>query len=479
MNLSELNMTPRTPRGLLRWSDTILDLVDLLGAVEPPAYIVGGAVRDALLGRPIKDIDIATSASGMSLARTIANRLRGKYYALDPDRDVGRALIDTADGRLEIDVARFRGADLAADLLDRDFTMNAMAVDLRDMTHLIDPLDGEADMLAKVVRRCNPDSLARDPIRALRAVRQSIQFNMRIAPETLADVRVTGEKLNHTSAERVRDEFFKLLSLPKASAALRVANHVGLLAVIIPEVRDVQAAGADQWALALTTVEQMGAVVSVISPNRTDESTSKFSLGMLAVGLGRHRAKLQDHLLVQWADDRSHRALLSLAALLPPLEGVDMATAVSERAAALRLSNHERARLTGLVANRLPPGVLPETTPLALHRFWYPLHEVGVDVCLLALADYLASARSLLVQDDWLVVVERVQQLLTAYFDQHDQIVDPALVVDGNLLMKQLHLKPGRMVGDLLTRIREAQVTGEVSTAEDALELARRYLGRL
>ncbi|MFN8565103.1 MAG: hypothetical protein U0703_26550 [Anaerolineae bacterium] len=222
---------------VLAWSDVVLDLRDLLADHPEPVYIVGGAVRDALLRRPIKDVDIAAPERAIPLARRIANGLGGAFFVLDAERDVGRALLDTPDGRLSIDVAGFRGDSLDADLRDRDFTINALAVDLRgDLSQVIDPTGGAKDALAKIIRRCNPDAIAHDPIRALRAVRQSVQFGFRIDPATQDDIRAHAANLLDTSMERLRDELFKLLALSKPGAALRVADRLGLLTVIVPEV---------------------------------------------------------------------------------------------------------------------------------------------------------------------------------------------------------------------------------------------------
>jgi poly(A) polymerase/tRNA nucleotidyltransferase (CCA-adding enzyme) len=469
-----IDLTPRSPRGALRWSDAVLDLGDLLADLDTPAYIVGGAVRDALLGRPIKDIDMATSGSGTQLARTIANRLNGKYYALDAERDVGRALLDTPDGRLEIDVAKFRGDDLAADLHDRDFTINAMAVDIHAVDMLIDPLGGEADLIAKVVRRCHANAIPDDPIRALRAIRQSVQFGLRIAPDTLDDLRAAGAHLRDVSPERVRDEFFKLLSLNKVARALRVADRVDLLRYIVPLTRQLHE--YEQWESALDTIETLDKIFTTISPRRTDETAASFSFGMIVMALDRYRKPLQQHIDTKYADGRSHRALLLLAALIPREGNFESDLLAEELAVALRLSNPEKQRLVKVVENR---GRLRESAgsePLILHRFWYPLGEVGVDVCLFALADYLAEAGIQLDQDDWVLFLERARVFMGAYFEQHDEIVAPAMLVDGNTLMEQLDLKPGRIIGDLLTRIREAQVMKKISTPNEALALARDYL---
>lgn len=464
-----LDITPHEPRGPLRWSDAVLDMQDLLADIGIAAYIVGGAVRDAMLGAPIQDIDIATAGSGMQLARIIANRLGGAYYPLDKDRDVGRALLDTMDGRLEIDVARFRGEDLAADLLDRDFTINAMAVDLRAVDRLIDPLNGEQDLIDKVVRRCGPASIADDPIRALRAVRQSAQFRLRIEPTTLQDVRSHAARLPETSPERVRDEFFKLLRVPNVGGALRVAHRLGLLRMIVPEISHLLA--NNTWDATLTLINHLDGVMTVISPRRTDQTTAKFSMGMVAVALDHYRQQMQDIILHEYPDGRTHRSLLVLAALLP-----GSADTAEQRAVELRLSNAERSRLGRIVGSRGQYQLSGELTPLALHRFWYPLRDVGVDLCLLAIAEYLAGAGIELKQDEWIVYLDRMQTILGAYFEQHETIVEPPILLDGNALKTELDLKPGRIIGELLDHIREAQVTGDVSTVDEALAAARAYL---
>jgi tRNA nucleotidyltransferase/poly(A) polymerase len=452
--------------------DVIYDLQDLLRDLDAPVYLVGGAVRDAYLRRPIKDIDLITSGSGMKLARVIANRLDGAYYPLDSERDVGRALIDTADGRLILDAARFRGEDLRFDLEDRDFTINALALDLRgDLSHVVDPTGGVEDLKNKLLRRCSPRSLNNDPVRALRAVRQSVQFGLRIEPETLRDVREAGARLSEVSIERVRDEFFKLLALPKPAAALRIAHSTGLLDVLLPQRATLS---AEQWQATLATVERWLDIYVTISPQRTDDTAAQFSLGMMVVALDRFRARLQEHLVTVWADERTHRALLALAALLSPF-GAEAAEAYAVQ---MHLSNAERERLAAVVANIAAFSAMDEATPTAIYRYWKRTKAAGVDVILLALARFLGEAGVDLDQDAWLGLVERARVLLDAYYEQRERLVDPPALLNGTDLIRLLKIPSGRRIGELLELIREAQVNGDVISIDDALELARAYLDR-
>ena len=214
----------------LAWTDFLYDLAELLRAdgVETPLYLVGGAVRDAYLRGPIQDIDIAVAGDAIATARQAADWLGADIYIMDRERGVARVFVNSADHVTTIDFANLRGETLAADLQDRDFTLNAMAADLLgDMEALIDPLGGAADLNRKILRRCSANSIANDPIRALRAVRLSAQFDLKIHPDTAADIRGHASGMAATSGERIRDEFFKLLGLDRAARALRVLQHLG------------------------------------------------------------------------------------------------------------------------------------------------------------------------------------------------------------------------------------------------------------
>src|SRR6185369_5338691 len=200
-----MDIAPRQPHRPLLWPDILLDIQEFLADVSDEIYIVGGAVRDALLHRPLHDIDLATSGHAIQIARQIANHFKGDFFVLDGDRDVGRALLNLPDGRLMLDVARFRGASLVDDLSDRDFTLNALAVDVKaDLSLLIDPLNGEEDIKKHLLRRCSDHALSDDPIRALRAVRQSSQLNMHIEADTLLDIKASVGIINESSPERIR-----------------------------------------------------------------------------------------------------------------------------------------------------------------------------------------------------------------------------------------------------------------------------------
>ncbi len=453
-----------SPPGALVWPDSVLDLADAFAGEAEDVYIVGGAVRDAVLRRPVRDLDLVTPSGGRRLARRIADRWHGDYYPLDDARDVGRALIDTADGRLIVDSAAMRG-DLETDLRDRDFTLNALAVRLSQPHHdVIDPTGGLIDLNARRLRQCSPTAIEADPLRALRAVRLSVQFGLRIEPVTLAAVRAGAPLLARPSAERVRDELIAMLGLPDPALAMRIARSLGLLDVVLPALSPVTGAA---WDRTLAVLGRLSGLWLTISARRTDETAAQFALGMVVMALDRYRPQLQEH-LDALRSGRPHRALLMLAGLLAGL-GSTAAATVGEQ---LRLSGEERDWLEHAVGAMPVALELRAPNVLDLHRYWRTAGAAGIDGLLLALAATLAEQGTALDQHAWVRQLEAARLLLAAWFDQRQTLIEPAPLVSGTDLMKALGLKPGPVIGKLLDALREAQVTGQITTAAEALALA-------
>lgn len=462
----------------LSWTDFVYDLGELLGAqvIETPVYLVGGAVRDAYLRGAIKDIDIAVDGDAIGLARRVTDLLNADVYIMDRERGVARVFVTYQGENIYVDFARFRGATLEEDLHDRDFTMNAMAADLLgDLEVLIDPLGGALDLNHKILRRCSGSSIADDPIRVLRAIRLSTQFGLRIHPDTLADIHVQADALSQCSGERVRDEFFKLLSLDRAGRGLRVLLHLGVLRRIMardnPKVlMQLDSAAVVSWSDALAVVERMSAILKSISKRRSDNTAASFDLGTLVIQLDRFRASLQVHIEQEYGNGRRHSELLILAALLHDRADTD----IGALAKTLKLTVAEGRKLASVIKNFRRIADQDNWTELDRHRFWYELGESGIDAILLAAAAYLGTRGGEFNQAEWLENVEVLTLLLDAYFSRNDKVVNPALLLDGNDIRQLCQIKSGPLVGDLLTALREAQVTGKVCTISDARDFVLR-----
>lgn len=490
----------------LEWPPVVEAIRAALTGKSAPVLLVGGAVRDALLRRPVHDLDFATPGDGRDVARRLANALGGDYYPLDAERKVGRAIVEFKGERFELDVAQYRGPSLASDLLGRDFTINALAVPLEgDLQSFYDPTGGLDDLRHKRLRQCAPDSIAQDPVRALRAVRQSMALRFQIEPETRNAIRRDGPRLRDASPERVRDEFMTMLGGPRPHVALRALDALGLLALVVPEIeamRGVQQSAPhvfDVWEHTLNVVERLDGVVTTIGPLRTDNSAASAAYGLIVYLLDRFRASLQAHLAAPLPNGRSAAGLLALAALLHDCGkpgttsrdadgrihfylhervGADLAL---ERCRALRLSSSESERVSAIVLHHMRPMMLRQSSGgdvsrRAIHRFWKAAGPAGVDVCVLTLADYLGMVGPTLQVPDWLAMLQVAGALLDGYLNRREEVVAPPLLVTGHGLMKALKIEPGPIVGQILAAISEAQAAGEVTTAEEALSLAKALL---
>ncbi len=452
----------------LYWPDVMYKIQEVLAGFSD-IYIVGGAVRDVYRGAGLKDIDLACPQDGRPVARKIANAFRGNYYALDPERGVGRAIIEFRGDPWVIDVAALRG-NLESDLRDRDFTMNALAVPLadEDMNVIYDPCGGIPDLQKKILRRCSPHSISNDPIRALRGIRQSLKYGVMLDPDTREDIRREGVKIVHASAERVRDEFFTLLGDPKPQSGLMLLERVGLLHLIVPEVEILQQKGV--WRFVLNSMEKLDGLLTVISPRRDDNIAANAGFGTFVYLLDRYRGLFQKHMAVEYPDERSHRMVLMFAMLFSAETAASVAV---ERAKAMKLSNQEIKRIEeAIMFHRLPDELQTPLDARQIYRFWRKTGIAGVDACLLTVANKLAEKGVSLNIAEWTAYLQKLAQLFEGY--ENTMTLTP--LVSGSDLIMHLGLERGPKIGELLEALREAQALGEFSTKEEGLTLAKSFM---
>jgi poly(A) polymerase len=454
------------------------------------AYLVGGCVRDRLLHRPIYDLDVVTAGDGLALARSLADHFGGGYYPLDSVRRTGRAILHREGAvPLLVDVARFRGDDLVADLDDRDFTLNALAVDVRAPDEIIDRHGGLADLRKGLIRPVSDGSIRNDPLRALRAVRQAAQLDLVLAPETEKLIRRDGLALVQVSDERIRDELARLLALPMAAVYLDQLDDLGILTVILPELEPLRG-------LVQPPPHHLEALPHSLDTVRSLELLlAKQTLPEL---LSPFADRLHAHFSLQMSDARPRLVTLKLAALLhdtgkPVARAVDSdgrlrfighqqqgARIAAQAMRRLRFSSVEVRLGETIVRHHMRPLLLANqegVSSRAVYRFFRDTGPAGVDVLLHALADHRATLASGSPDEVWLRLVNLTARMLSDYWERQSERVKPAPLVTGYDLLHELDLQPGPQIGELLEAVLEAQVSGEVRTRADALALARAKLG--
>lgn len=501
----------------------------LLVTQKRQGYIVGGFIRDRLLKRKTNDIDIAVSGDAVTTARKVAKEIGGTFVLLDDVNKVARVVVveDEQPGKTardqelrgiewHFDFSSFAG-DIKSDLARRDFTINAMAVELsqfvaaitatkmssrksaatpagkRPPLKLIDPFSGREDLKEKVVRAVGEQIFEADAARLLRAVRLAAELDFAIEPNTESLIRRCSPSVTQVPGERVREELLRLLTPPRAVHYLRYLDKLGLLLVLIPELAESK--GVEQptvhfWDVFEHSLQTVAAVEFLIRESDWEYSNDD----MLTTAPWSD--VIESHLSQEVSSGSNHKVLLKLAGLFhdvakPMTKSIDDtgrarflghtkqgATITANILERLRFSNREIRLVEGLVYHHLRPAQMANDelpTQRAIYRYFRDTGEAGIDILFLALADYLASRGPLASMEAWKRHCQLINYILAEHDKQQAKIL-PVNFIDGHDIMNKFDLAPGPLIGKFLAMVNEAHASGELSTKEEALALVQRKL---
>jgi poly(A) polymerase len=190
-------------------------------------FVVGGALRDIFSGKTSTDLDLISENNPSFLAKEFASKTGGHWFWLDDKRKQSRVILDHSFGHITYDFAPLRATTLLDDLKDRDFTVNAMAVQLNDSYKLIDPLGGYRDLLKKTLRVISPNTFENDPVRILKGIRHAVTLNFTIEPHTLDLMLSSHLSITSSAPERIRHEFWKILTSNQFKKGLLLLDQIG------------------------------------------------------------------------------------------------------------------------------------------------------------------------------------------------------------------------------------------------------------
>ena len=482
------------PRALL----LLTKVGSFLAEQDVTAYLVGGFVRDVLLERDTADIDIAVASDALEIAPKVATALGGKYVLLDEANRIGRVVVSKEEGRWELDFSTFEGS-IEQDLARRDFTVDAMAVDLSRLgegyteVQLIDPFNGWNDLRQGVIRAVAETAFELDAARLLRAVRLAAELGFNIDSETEALIRRYSCLIANVAGERVREELLRLLAVSQARYSLSYLGELGLLTAMIPELaqtRGVKQPKEHFWNVFDHSIETVAAVDFVLSRGAWGYADEEV---LAAVPWS---AVLAQHFDREVSSGSTRRLLLKLAALLHDIAkpqakaieeggrirflghakaGADIAVNILER---LRFSAKEVKLVEIMVRHHLRPGQMSHDelpSRRAIYRYFRDTGEAGIDILFLSLADHLATRGPHLDLAHWREHTQLVEYILAQHFQEEGLVVPPKLV-NGHDLINIFGMSPGPKIGELLEAVRETQASGEVTTKEEALSYIREHL---
>ena len=493
----------------LTFSSYLPQICDLIPK-EIYKYLVGGAIRDALLNKPIHDYDIILSDKCVESARKVADRLGGIFFLLDDERETARVILKNSRNlTTTFDFARIRGTDLEKDLKDRDFTINAIASRLDEPDKLLDPLAGSTDLYNGVLRTCSNTSIVDDPVRILRAIRLAAGYDLKILPKTRSQLEDGVPFLENVSPERLRDELFRILDGPNQAKSILALELIGSFPNILPELiplnQTPQSAPhiRNAWQHTLDTLNYLEKLLLFLNlddngdlKNPKKKTHLDKVLQVLDGKLGEFRENISSHLEKFLVDQRTTRSLLFFASLYhdsakPLVKTVDEngrirffnheeigSDLIKKRASALRLSNLEINHLGAIVKGHMRPTHLArleqDPSARAIYRFFRDTGERGIDICLLSLADLLATYGLSIPEKRWVRQLDVVNKIFKSWWQENEAKVRPEPLIRGGDLLRELDLEPGPVIGRLLEMIREEQVEGNLKSYDDAIRFIKR-----
>lgn len=454
------------------------ELAPMLGDDAQRTWLVGGVVRDALLERPLLDVDLVTSGDPTELARRIARARGGTAFPLGDEFGCWRVAPSGDPGdAIQHDVCALRGESLAADLAARDFTVNALAVPIVGDFGIVDQHHGCDDLQHGRVRMVDATAFDEDPLRMLRAARIAHLFDWDVDDATAAAIRSRVARASEPAGERTFAELRLMLLHPEARRGWRLLERLGLDAVLLPELDACRGMGQsrfhhldvhDHTLAVLDNCEDLLAATDfwLPLPNEPGLRATRWSeeqrlvvlLAALCHDLGKPPTRhVRDDGRISFV---GHDAV-----------GTEIVDAIAER---WRWSGNLRRRVRHLVDTHLALGFLLHTDrgPRERWRLLRRFEPVAAEAIVLSVGDRLATAGP----DDrrrWVRAHLQLARELWADHWREQRDGQPEPLLDGTQIASAAGIEPGPALGPLVTALAEAQAVGDVTTRDEAVQLVR------
>lgn len=408
------------------------------------AYLVGGVIRDALIGRPVTDLDLIFPEDPTSLAKAFAHQIGGHWFWLDKDRRQSRVVGNRYNDCPHYDFALFRAPDLERDLLDRDFTINALALPLTAGVMgapLVDPCNGLEDLHQGCLRMVGRDSFRNDPLRIIKGVRHAAVLGLQIESSTLQAMQVESVGLERIAVERVRQEIWKILTDANAAQGLQLLHDCGAgellfgtgFAAALPGLTARLVICRQKW----QDLVAIAPVVGVWLAEEIEQGLSNETLLLYTSLLASIEDGLPSRLAEKWLLSRNSRTSVAAIAELNKDALKDLAA----------IARNERA-----------------------FAWWAARHHISPKLLLLALT-VTGTQESGSAPTELQLWIPHVVNL----GDQR-----PSDLVDGHWLRDNLHIKDGPEMANALELLRNAEIYGQVSNIHEARRfLAKHYQNRI
>ena len=463
-------------------------LVKLISLTPQKIYLVGGSVRDLLIGKEdIKDIDLLMQFGSEDAARAFADTIQGSFFFLDEERKITRVVKHTERESIQFDFTNFEGSDLNSELGRRDFTVNAMALDLREFIEnkasdrVIDLFRGREDVKNKLIRMTKPEALDEDPLRLLRAVRFAATLGFTIERATAEQIRLRAKLIAASSPERVRDELFLILSERNAEKHLMLLDSLGLFAPLFPELEPLRgfAPGGYHVHDVLThSIKTAGYVDGVLDDVRkVSPEHSAAVLAHLDENLEQlipRRAALRFACLIHdnakpetFSDADGHVRFHGHDTI-----GADKAVSICRR---FKLSRDTEKAVTRVIKQHMR--LFNLSTPggpsrNALYRYCRDLGEALPESLLLAQADAKATGE-LMPKEKFTDTTKPMAAALDYYYTKFLKVEAVPIITGQDLIDRGF--TPGPKFREILDDVKERQAAGVLKDRQEALDYLEKF----
>ena len=439
-------------------------------------YLVGGTVRDYYMGLESVDRDIIVmDEDAREFALKLADLFNATFVPLDEENKIYRLVLP--DKINYIDVTNPVGDSIEKDLMRRDLTINAIAVNIRT-GDVIDISGGVTDIKNKCINYVNEHNFIDDPLRLLRVYRFQALYGFQLAPETINAVCKYVDLIHKPAVERINYEILKLFSGKYAHQALENMNKTWLLEEIFPFVNELKQVPPnshhhlDLFHHSIETVKQ----VQLLYENASD--VVKEHLDRIDFGGFSRLAHLKLAAFMHdigkfstWTIEEGKHRFIKHDDV-----GAKMSVKILKN---LHFSNKQIDYISSMIKYHIYPSHVmnsPQITEKIMMRYVRKMDKNSIDAIILAQADRL-SARGPEITDE---IVERnitsLNMLLKFYLEARETLKPLPKLLDGNEVMKILNIKPSRRLGEIMDALHEAQISGDVLTKDHAIEFVKNYM---
>ena len=441
-------------------------------------YLVGGAVRDIILGRKVRDFDFVIEGLVRPVGRNLANELNGKFYVLDDDRNMVRVLLNAdSDEYYCIDISQLNGSTLEEDLYSRDFTINAIAIDFIQKNKFIDPMGGVSDLKEKKLRMCNLESIKSDPLRGMRAIRMAVDYDLTMDSDLIHALNEIRPFLSVASVERYRDELFKILDGEKTVTAVRLLDKYAFLDFLFPGKNPTNDEALYDW---LRSAEHL---INILAREFREDESSNLISGMAVLKLGSFRDKLNEFFYNDNNLIHERRSLLIFSIIARFYRTEENSRSVSEilksRSKKMLLSTAEMKLIIKSFEAFMELHSLfnlEEYSDVVIYRYFQKFGDYGIDGIFLKLIETHINKDILRDSAQWTKVLDHVARYFDAWFNHFDTIIKPKPLLSGDQISKLFNIPAGPEIGELKNAILEAQIENLITDREGAIKFTRNLI---